>query len=114
MLIGFIKSLPFRPPANQSPAHLQTALARAPDDPEHVGRLVAGRDQRPRGHGRPLLDARHHHPRPRLLLQARGAQPGRRPRDQAEQEALLQSQVERERSFFLFLCLVIRGSRKYS
>ena len=50
--------------ANQSPPDVQAALAGAPDDPELVCRLVAGGDQRARRHGRPLLDAGHHHTRP--------------------------------------------------
>ena len=41
--------------ANQPPVDLQTAVAGAADDPQHVGRLVRGRDQRARRHGRQLL-----------------------------------------------------------
>ena len=79
--------------ANQPPPDVQAAVARAAHDPQLVGGLVGGRDQRARRHGRQLLDAGHHHPRPGQLLQAGGPQPGGRPRGQDEQEALLQSQV---------------------
>ncbi len=56
---------PFCPdPANQPKTDVQTPVARATNDPELLSWLVPGRDQRPRGHGRALLDTGHHHSRP--------------------------------------------------
>ena len=72
---------------------VQIKVAGAAHDLERVGGLEHRRDQREGRHGRPLLDARHHHPRPRQLLQARDPQSGRRPRNQALEATLLQSQV---------------------
>ena len=49
--------------ANQHSMDLQVDVAGDADDPEQLGRLVVGGNQRPGRHGRSLLDSRHYHSR---------------------------------------------------